>query len=106
MKENVSLIKEINDLRRELKISRTQIHDLEAALGLHSKNNKSETATLAAITAKTPSVMMEKDLEERQKIIEMQRLELKRLRSTVEQLEHYGGSRPSSGTKLQPIESF
>merc|ERR1712179_626082 len=32
MQENVSLIKEINDLRKELKIARTMIHDLEATV--------------------------------------------------------------------------
>ena len=35
LQENVSLIKEINDLRRELKIARTQVHDLEG--GNHVK---------------------------------------------------------------------
>lgn len=32
MQENVSLIKEINELRRELKFTRSQVYDLEAAL--------------------------------------------------------------------------
>lgn len=101
--ENVSLIKEINDLRKELKIARTQIHDLEAALGLHSKNNKGDTATLAAFTIKTPSALMEKDMEEKNKIIDMQKMEIRKLRNMLET-----GSRPPSGSKLppmQPIES-
>ena len=38
--ENVSLIKEINDLRRELKLARTQIHDLEAAIKQNLKREK------------------------------------------------------------------
>ena len=37
--ENVTLIKEINDLRRELKICRSKIHDYEAQLGLANKKN-------------------------------------------------------------------
>ncbi|XP_071118876.1 cilia- and flagella-associated protein 57-like [Haliotis cracherodii] len=102
MQENVSLIKEINDLRRELKIARTSIHDLEAVLGLHSKNNKkADTATLAQITAKNPSALMVRDLEEKLKIIEMQRFEIRRLRNEMSDIEM--GSRPPSGTKLQPI---
>lgn len=36
--ENVTLIKEINDLRRELKVTRTQVHDLEATLGTNRAN--------------------------------------------------------------------
>jgi len=31
--ENVTLIKEINDLRRELKLTRSQVHDLESTMG-------------------------------------------------------------------------
>lgn len=41
LQENVTLIKEINELRRELKVSRTKVHDLEVALGLDRKNRKS-----------------------------------------------------------------
>lgn len=103
MQENVSLIKEINDLRKELKIARTQIHDLEAALGLHSKNNKGDTATLAAFTIKTPSALMEKDMEEKNKIIDMQKMEIRKLRNMIET-----GSRPPSSSRLppmQPVES-
>ncbi|KAF7485051.1 Hypothetical predicted protein [Marmota monax] len=37
MQENVSLIKEINELRRELKFTRSQVYDLEAALKLSKK---------------------------------------------------------------------
>lgn len=100
----MSLIKEINDLRKELKIARTQIHDLEAALGLHSKNNKGDTATLAAFTIKTPSALMEKDMEEKNKIIDMQKMEIKKLRNILDT----GGSRPPSSQRLppmQPVES-
>ena len=98
MQENVSLIKEINDLRKELKIARTQIHDLEAALGLHSKNNKGDTATLAAFTIKTPSALMERDMEEKNKIIDMQKIEIRKLRNMIET-----GSRPSSSQRLPPM---
>ena len=62
----MSLIKEINDLRRELKLSRTHIHDMEAALGLHSKKGKkgSDTTALAQLAAKQPSAIMEQKLNE------------------------------------------
>ena len=42
----MSLIKEINDLRRELKLARTAVHDLEAALGLHRKSNKESASQM------------------------------------------------------------
>lgn len=38
LQENVSLIKEINELRRELKFTRSQVYDLEAALKLTKKS--------------------------------------------------------------------
>lgn len=37
LQENVSLIKEINELRKELKLTRSQVYDLEAALKLMKK---------------------------------------------------------------------
>lgn len=37
LQENVLLIKEINELRRELKLTRSQVYDLEAALKLTKK---------------------------------------------------------------------
>jgi len=37
--ENVTLINEINDLRRELKLTRTQVNDLEAMLGTTKKSS-------------------------------------------------------------------
>ena len=38
MQENVTLIKEVNDLRKELKTSRSRIQDLETTLGISRKN--------------------------------------------------------------------
>ncbi|KAJ8306471.1 hypothetical protein KUTeg_017016 [Tegillarca granosa] len=100
MQENVSLIKEINDLRRELKIARTQIHDLEATLGLQSKQNKGDNAAVTTIAIKPPLAQIEQEIEEKNKIIKMQQMEIKRLRMDIEM-----GSRPSSSQKLPPVGS-
>lgn len=35
LQENVSLIKEINDLRQELRVANAHVHDLQAALRLY-----------------------------------------------------------------------
>ncbi|XP_013398082.1 cilia- and flagella-associated protein 57 [Lingula anatina] len=102
MQENVSLIKEINDLRKELKIARTQVHDLEAALGLHRKNAAAEaTATLQAVASQNKNAMLEKDLEESKRIVDMQKNEIKRLRLSIYELENV--ARPPSGGKLPPV---
>lgn len=68
LQENVSLIKEINDLRKELKIVRVKNHDLEAALGLHRKNNKDVSQLLQAVTSQNKNAMMEEDVKERGKV--------------------------------------
>ena len=68
MQENVSLIKEINDLRKELKIVRVKNHDLEAALGLHRKNNKDVSQLLQAVTSQNKNAMMEEDIKEKNKV--------------------------------------
>merc|ERR1711893_53755 len=105
MQENVSLIKEINDLRRELKIARTQVHDLEAALGLHRKANQGHaTETLAQITSTNKNAQLERELEEKKKVIDLQKGEIVKLRHEIRDIEASGQvSRPPSGAKLPPV---
>uniref|UniRef100_A0A0B7A6G0 Cilia- and flagella-associated protein 57 n=1 Tax=Arion vulgaris TaxID=1028688 RepID=A0A0B7A6G0_9EUPU len=85
MQENVSLIKEINDLRRELKLCRVLIHDMESAMGLDSRSRK--TGAIVRLPPKPLGPLVEKEIEEQKKIIEMQQLELKRLRDEIYDLE-------------------
>ena len=106
--ENVTLIKEINDLRRELTQSRTQVHDLEAALGIHRKNNPQARAAadaLAATTTTNKNALMQLELEEKSKVVELQMAEIMRLRNQLMEMERAGSavSRPSSATRLPPV---
>ena len=102
LQENVSLIREINDLRRELKFSRTQIHDLEAALGLHRKNNQTSAAvTLAQMSSMTKNAWMEQELTEQRKVVELQQSEIYKLRTEISDIER--ASRPSSSGRLPPV---
>ncbi|KAL4237175.1 Cilia- and flagella-associated protein 57 [Mactra antiquata] len=100
MQENVSLIKEINDLRKELKIARTQIHDLEAAVKQYTKRTGGEDTDVFAVMLKAPSALMENELEEKNKIIDMQKFEIKKLRMELET-----GSRPGSSARLPPMQA-
>lgn len=109
MQENVSLIKEINDLRKELKISRSQGHDLEAALGLHRKNKAAANeaaAQLAAVSHTNKNAMLERDLMETMKVVDVQKTELSKLRHILRDIERTGtpSSRPTSGAKLPPVQ--
>jgi len=109
IQENVTLIKEINDLRRELKISRTQVHDLEAALGLHRKNNAQSRAAADALqqsTTATKNALMEQELLEKRKIVEMQKDEIFRLHDELDKLlQSPTHSRPGSSSqgRLPPV---
>ncbi|KAK7495825.1 hypothetical protein BaRGS_00012815 [Batillaria attramentaria] len=106
MQENVSLIKEINDLRRELKLCRTNIHDMEAALGLHSQKNKKgggmDQQSAMQLVSKQPSALMDQKMEEQNKIIDMQKHEIRRLRRDISDLEKNGGARPGSSPQMLP----
>jgi len=106
--ENVTLIKEINDLRRELNQSRTQVHDLEAALGIHRKNKvhaRAAADALATATTTNKNALMQLELEEKSKIVELQKSEIVRLRAEMMDMDRAGSavSRPSSASRLPPM---
>merc|ERR1712003_564938 len=91
MQENVSLIKEINDLRRELKIARTQVHDLEANSNVLKKGAQPIGPMIAP-----------EEFGQTKKIVEIQKSEIKRLR---DELRHSINRPLSNGQKLPPLEA-
>lgn len=101
MQENVTLIKEINDLRKELKIARSSVHDLEAALGLHRKSNKDRvTEVVAELTTTNKNAALQRELEEKVKVVTLQKDEIVRLRNQIHEMEllipmRAGSSSPS-----------
>jgi WD40 repeat protein len=102
MHENVSLLKEINDLRKELKTSRSLGHDLEAALKIARKNGFDDQAILAGIRAPPPPTGMGKiEPTDNTRIVELQKIEIGKLRNKIKELE--GMHRP--GERLPPIQS-
>ncbi|XP_022105499.1 cilia- and flagella-associated protein 57-like [Acanthaster planci] len=112
MQENVSLIKEINDLRRELKIARTQVHDLEAALGINKKNkNLPPEQQAESVLSMNGSNGMpgggmssrEGKNDENVRIIDMQRSEIRKLRTQLMEAEQIAAQRPPSGGRLPPV---
>lgn len=95
MQENVTLIKEINDLRSELKVSRTHVHDLEASINVMRKHG--------AVTAKEESLVVGQTGEfEAQKLLDLQKQEMRRLRAQIVDLEAKIAERPPSG-RLPPL---
>uniref|UniRef100_F6PN18 Cilia- and flagella-associated protein 57 n=1 Tax=Ornithorhynchus anatinus TaxID=9258 RepID=F6PN18_ORNAN len=104
MQENVSLIKEINELRRELKITRTHVHHLESALKLSKKSKKSESLDTGDVPGRRGVIRLNQE-EETERIIEMQRLEIRRLRDQIQQQEQIPGLRSQISTYLPPLIS-
>ena len=104
MQENVTLIKEVNDLRKELKTCRIKIQDLETALGISRKNAITTTeAIVQALHVHQGNHLIEEKQIELQHIIDYQKSEIMRLRETIDELEKHSGSRPTSTTQLPPL---
>ena len=82
---------QVHDLHRELKMSLTQVHDLEAALKIAQKNGFADQATLAKLRAPPlPSGLGKIESLEEARMIEIQKLEIARLRQCVREMEQSG----------------
>eukprot|EP00163_Fabomonas_tropica_P019041 TRINITY_DN334_c0_g1_i4.p1 TRINITY_DN334_c0_g1~~TRINITY_DN334_c0_g1_i4.p1 ORF type:complete len:1057 (+),score=414.00 TRINITY_DN334_c0_g1_i4:945-4115(+) len=90
MQENVALIKEINELRREIRTILQQQQDKMVGVGNRSGRRPGSQQLVG------------------QREIEMQREEIKRLRDRIAELEGGNGypPRPHSREKLPPMEGF
>uniref|UniRef100_A0A8C4J318 Cilia and flagella associated protein 57 n=1 Tax=Dromaius novaehollandiae TaxID=8790 RepID=A0A8C4J318_DRONO len=100
MQENVSLIKEINELRRELKVTRTQVHDLQSTLGLTKKKQVIRDPAPSSELLSSPAVLRLNAEKESEKIIEMQQLEIQRLRDQIQEKGQVLAIQPLSDGKL------
>lgn len=97
----MSLLKEINDLRRELKTSRSIAHDFEAALKIARKNGFDDQAILSGIRAPPPSGGIGKmETSDQTRLLELQKAEIGKLRAKIRDLE--GAKKPE---RLPPIQS-
>ena len=97
------MLKEINDLRVELKKSRSLAHDLDTALNIARKQGFDDQEAIASSKPIIPVTGLAnvEPPSDNSRIIEMQRLEISRLRGKLRELE--GLQRPLSGSKLPPM---
>ncbi|KAM6948696.1 cilia- and flagella-associated protein 57-like [Aplochiton taeniatus] len=108
MKENVSLIKEINDLRKELRLVRGQVHNYETQAGINRKAKRHSSTDLTALVLRDSeggSVVARLNFEEEaERIIQLQRIEIQRLRQEIHGAGQGQGQvqvlRPPSSAKL------
>ena len=100
MQENASLIKEINDLRREIKMLKAQANrgQQQQQQPMNPKSRGSSAGTVGG---------REIDTRELDKEIAMQREEIKRLRERLAELEALTAvkGRPISRERLPPMET-
>ncbi|XP_074762504.1 cilia- and flagella-associated protein 57 isoform X2 [Athene noctua] len=85
VQENVSLIKEINDLRQELKVAHTQVHDLRSTLRLTKKKQAIQDTAPSSELLSSPAVLRLNAEKESENIIEMQQLEIQYLRDQIQE---------------------
>ncbi|XP_071011263.1 cilia- and flagella-associated protein 57-like [Oncorhynchus clarkii lewisi] len=103
MQENATLIREINDLRKELRLVRSQVHDYKS---LMRKQGKKQTNTLKALLSPraNPSNMVVRLNQEGDRIVQLQRLEIHRLREEIQVLMKIHPYRPPSTAKLPSLQ--
>ena len=81
MQENVHLIAEINELRKELKLGRVRISDLETALGIRkSKKNKNKGAQEIIRDDTVKLVEQQDKIDELENVIQRQATQIESMR--------------------------
>lgn len=103
MQENVSLIKEINDLRKELKLTRMELSDITSTIGHNKLQKMRDEEAKNAVPKLDDGVKRHSYEEEAPKIIEMQKSEIKRLREEMTQLQEQAVRKTPPGGRLPPM---
>ncbi|XP_064311392.1 cilia- and flagella-associated protein 57 [Phalacrocorax carbo] len=94
VQENVTLIKEINDLRQELKVAHTQVHDLQSTLRLTKKKKAIQDKAPSSELLSSPAILRLNAEKESEKIIEMQQLEIQHLRDQIQEKQQFLAVQP------------
>ncbi len=108
----MTLIKEINDLRRELKAARVKLQDLQTAMGISRKTAARTTEEIVqALNTHQSNHLVKERQNELENLIQHQRMEIQRLNEQITSIEASNNrsgsangirSRPTSG-QLPPI---
>uniref|UniRef100_A0A183B129 Growth arrest-specific protein 8 n=1 Tax=Echinostoma caproni TaxID=27848 RepID=A0A183B129_9TREM len=86
--ENVSLIGEINNLRRELKLCRNRIAELEAAIGLNRKQGENARQLLTQVAKGRQNALLESEYEQAQRALAAQSTLIRQLQTKIEEFDH------------------
>lgn len=97
------LIREITELRRELKGIRLNALGLESALGLHRKTNKMSTAeVIQKLSDGTKNAQLSRELTEMKKVVDLQKQEILKLRNEVCELKKAILNMPGPANSMLP----
>lgn len=84
---------------------RTQIHDLEALLNVAKKGGFDETRHMAGtIKNIKPTGLGKIEPNDNSRLLDMQKMEISKLRNRIRELELTAVRRPQSVEKLPPVE--
>ena len=87
----------------ELKKSRTSAHDLEAVLKIARKQGFDDHAAYSQVKPIKPLTgLVQVEPTDNIRIIEMQKVEISRLRTKIREIE--GTQRPGSNSRLPPMQ--
>ncbi|XP_041912329.1 cilia- and flagella-associated protein 57-like isoform X1 [Alosa sapidissima] len=107
MQENVTLITEINNLRGELRLLRSQVHNYETQLRLNNKGQKQQAAEAKDNLAPRSSihdVVHRLNLhDEKEMVIQLQKVEIRQLRQEIRDMSVKHPHRPPSSPKLPSL---
>ncbi|XP_009876698.1 PREDICTED: WD repeat-containing protein 65, partial [Apaloderma vittatum] len=103
LQENMSLIKEINDLRQELNDAHAQVHDLRSTLRLTKRKQTIQDTAPSSEPLSSPAVLRLNAEQESEKIIEMQHLEIEYLRGQIKEKGQVLAAEPASVRDLPKL---
>ncbi|KAG9354320.1 hypothetical protein JZ751_001024 [Albula glossodonta] len=108
MKDNAQLIMQINSLSEELALVKNKVCEYEKQLSVNCRRKKSRfPAIQASVVLSTQPISQASifNAEESDRIIQLQRMEIAKLRGEIETQEFTQLPRPPHRSKLPPIVS-
>ncbi|XP_042564894.1 cilia- and flagella-associated protein 57 [Clupea harengus] len=107
MQDNVTLITEISNLRQELTLTRSQVYKYEAQLGLNKKGQKKQASeakgTLTPRCNPCDEVQRLNLHDETERIIQLQKFEIQRLRQEIHDMSKKRTHSPPSSPRLPSL---
>lgn len=110
LKQNMKLIREVNELRHELKLARSKVKNLESFSPIKTSLRASSSAPLKKhhlISSDQADInnclTLKMELQEKNKLVELQHKEILKLRYLAQAFDPPVVQKPSPAQKLSPL---